>query len=90
MAKFGQFSRFIKKKMYLSYWSHFTTSLLYTSYSAPQRKTGGGGNYYGICGIQEDKGVVIPPKISISPQIWTGIRILSFFMVFSIFSVIIS
>ena len=41
MAKFSQFSRYFFKKMYLSYRSHFTTSLLFTSYSAPPEKTGG-------------------------------------------------
>ena len=66
MAKFGQFFKVYFKKMYLSYWSHFTTSLLFTSYSAPLKKPGAGEgeNYYGMCGIQEDKVWSFPPNLN--------------------------
>ena len=54
--------------MYLSYRSHFTTSLLSTSYSMPPQKTGGRTTMECV-EFQEDKGAVILPHILISPQI---------------------
>lgn len=67
MAKFGQFSRLILKK--IIWVSGVILPPAYCLLLIVPPKKNRGQNYYGMRGIQEDKGVVIPPQISISPQI---------------------
>ena len=79
MAKFGQFSRFTLRKCIRSYRSHFTTSLLLISYSAPSSKKNPGERTILEC-LEFNKirawsfPPPPPPKSHFPPQIWTRIH----------------